>query len=445
MSFAVSICQNASMKDSETAMITAQDIDWMKAEVRRIHQVNRQVGYAAWCGFEFDFTCPSMGTYPFQWFWDSCFHAIALSHVDVAKAEAELFSLIKNQHSDGFISHVTFWQRDAYEALVSTYDIAFRNRYLSDEMQPPLLAEAVKAVASRGRGTSFLQEILPAVDRFYEWLHTVRNPFGDGLIRVLQPDETGLDHSPIWDEVLEITDEEHESWVRGWHLICDPYETVERDPKKMIAQNRFVVADVMFNTIYIENLRILGGLFLQIGDQTRANVYIHRAEVARACLERLCWDETDGLYYDVNGRENAKMRVNTVSSLMPILLQDTEGETFDRILHHILDPEEYWAKYPIPSVAMNHPSYRPDTVGGNLVWRGPTWLSSNWYLARGMSRHGHTDLARLIAHQSLEMVKTSGVREYYNPQTGVGHGALDFSWSTILIDLLVEVSAGADT
>ncbi len=132
--------------------ISAEDSLWLKKEVIRIHQKNRQVGHADWCGYSFDFTCPSTGTYPFQWFWDSCFHAIALSHVDIAKAEAELFSLLKNQRADGFISHVTFWQRDAYEEMVSTYDIAFRTRYLSDEMQPPLLAEAVQAVAQRGRG-----------------------------------------------------------------------------------------------------------------------------------------------------------------------------------------------------------------------------------------------------------------------------------------------------
>ena len=41
----------------------------------------RQRGHAAWCGFDYDFVCPSMGTYPFQWFWDSCFHAVVLSHL----------------------------------------------------------------------------------------------------------------------------------------------------------------------------------------------------------------------------------------------------------------------------------------------------------------------------------------------------------------------------
>ncbi len=427
------------MEPQQLAAPTANDLEWFRAEATRIHSINRQVGFAAWAQADFDFTCPSSATYPFQWFWDSCFHAIVLSHIDIAKAEAELLSLVQNQHPDGFISHVTFWQRDHYEHMVQTYDIAFRSKYLSDEMQPPLLAEAVAAVALRGRGQDFLREILPSVERFYEWLNNARNPFGDGLIRVVQPDETGLDHSPIWDEVMKIQDEEKESWIRGWHSICDPYDEFQRDTTKMIELDHFVVADVMLNTIYIENLEVLSKLFSQVGDSEKAQRYESRRDHARASLDDLCWDQEDGLYYDVNGRANHKMRTNTVSSLMPLLLQDLDIAKYQALMNHLLNPDEYWATFPVPSVAMNHPSYRPDVVGTNLVWRGPTWINSNWYIGRGLIRHGRLDLARHIAAQSVALMRQSGVREYYNPSTGVGRGAPDFSWSTILFDLLNEV------
>jgi len=418
---------------------TPEDLQWLKTVVTNIHIKNRQRGHATWSGHDFDFTCPSSVTYPFQWFWDSCFHAIALSHIDLAKAEAEIKSLLKNQHDDGFVSHVTFWQRDSFEEMVSTYAIAFRSKYLSDEMQPPLLAEAVQAVAQRGRGAEFINEVLPSVRRFYEWLHNVRNPFDDGLIRVVQPDETGLDHSPKWDELMNIQDEEHDSWDRGWHSICDPYDKFNRDPKKMIALNRFVVADVMVNVIYIENLRVLAELCLQVKDDAGAAIYIARAAKARDSLEELCWDETDGLYYDVNGKENQKLRVNTFTSLMPLLLADLAPKKVEALMAHLLNPDEYWAEFPIPSTAMNHPTYRPETVGGNLVWRGPTWINSNWYLARGLMRHGRVDLARVIANQSILAMRKSGIREYYNPQNASGRGAPDFSWSTILLDLVMMV------
>ena len=35
----------------------------------------------------------------------------------------------------------------------------------------------------------------------------------------------------------------------------------------------------------------------------------------------------------------------------------------------------------------------------------------------------------------------SGVREYYNSVTGMGHGAKDFSWATILLDRVIDLAA----
>jgi glycogen debranching enzyme len=184
---------------------------------------------------------------------------------------------------------------------------------------------------------------------------------------------------------------------------------------------------------------VLVDLCQQVGDSVGAAEYLARAKKARASLDELCWNEADGLYYGVNGKENKPLNVNTFMSLMPLLLSDLDKDKVDLLIARLLNPDEYWAEYPIPSVAMNHPTYRPDTVGGNLVWRGPSWMNSNWYIARGLKRHGRLDLARHIANQSIAMVQKSGFREYYNPQTAFGRGAPDFSWSTILIDLLDEV------
>lgn len=419
------------------SMNASADTEWLMREVNAVLERNRQRGHADWCGYDYDFTCPSINTYPFQWFWDSCFHAIAASHVDVQKGEAELKSLLKNQHPDGFISHVTFWQRDAFENMVSTYAIAFRNRNLSDEMQPPLLAEAVYAVAKRGRGAEFINEVLPQVKAFYEWLHTTRNPYGDGLVRVFQPDETGLDHSPKWDGLMKIGNWTVEEFNSGWRRICDPYDLYHRDPKKMVELNHFVVADVMTNTIYIENLRVLSDLCAQVGNMSDAAEYIKRADKAKESLIDLCWDATDELFFDAANVENVPLRTNTFTSLMPLLLEDLDSSMSEALIRHITNPSEYWAPYPIPSVAMNEPTFMPGTVGNILVWRGPTWLNSNWYLARGLIRHGRADLARIIADKSLELARKHGFREYYNPFTTEGHGAPEFSWSTILVDLFL--------
>jgi glycogen debranching enzyme len=152
-----------------------------------------------------------------------------------------------------------------------------------------------------------------------------------------------------------------------------------------------------------------------------------------------CYDPSAGLFFDLAGLREEPLRVNTVSSLVPILLEDIPPAAVEALIQHLTDRSEYGAPFPVPSVAMNEPSYLPPTADSKLVWRGPTWMNSNWYIARGLRRHGQTELARTIEDRSAQLVERSGFREYYDPMTGEGFGASDFSWTALVLDLLVTL------
>ena len=408
----------------------------MRESVRALYDRNRQRGHAAWCGYDYDFVCPSMGTYPFQWFWDSCFHTVALSHVDPERARSEVRSLLKNQQPDGFVAHVTFWQREAFEEMLKTYSIAYRTPYLSDCIQPPVLAEAVQAAARGAGGRAFLDEVLPKVRRYFDWLDRVRDPDRDGLIATLQPDESGLDHTPKYDAYLGIAGTDLEDFTAAWERVAGPYATVGRDPEKMFALDRFICEDVLVNTIYGENQRVLGELLESVGDAAGASAMRTRAAHTTEGLVSKCYDAEAGLFFDLAGRREERLRVNTVSSLLPLALPDIPARIAERIVGHLTDEREYAAPFPVPSVAMNEPSYVPGVVGTKLVWRGPSWMNTNWYLARGLRRHGRAELARHIEDRSGALVERDGFREYYDPGTGNGNGARDFSWTGVVVDLL---------
>ena len=61
----------------------------LEAGARQILLTNLRRGVADWNGKEFSFVVPSLRGYPFQWFWDSCFHAIALTHLDLDQEVTE--------------------------------------------------------------------------------------------------------------------------------------------------------------------------------------------------------------------------------------------------------------------------------------------------------------------------------------------------------------------
>jgi glycogen debranching enzyme len=408
----------------------------LRAAVINLYRVNRQQGYAAWRGIDYDFTCPALGLYQHQWFWDSCFHAVVLSRFDVPRAEAELETLLASQQSDGFIPHVTYWAGREPPTGTDSYRVASRSPWSSDSMGPPILAEAVAAVAARGRGVSYLREVLPRVRRYYDWCERVRDPDRNGLIAVLEPHETGTDQSPQFDAHLGVSGDDPMLFEAAWRGLMEAQAEVRWDARAIFGADQFVVEDVLVNALYAENQRVLGELLAQVGDVAGAAELRGRATRTETGLVERCWSASEGDFRSLAGQAEERLPGATVSGLMPLLLPRLPAAIAGRLAKRIADPREFATRFPVPSVSRLNPAYRPAPGGGSLLWRGPTWINANWYLARGLRRHGHDEPARAIEDASLELVERSGFREHYNPETGEGYGAKGFAWSGLVLDML---------
>src|SRR5438034_6428657 len=99
------------------------DISAVAADARRVLTANRQEGVSAWDNRAYNFVCPSPSSYPFQWFWDSAFHAIALLYVDPELAKQEIRCLLQAVQPDGFIPHMLLWEKSHHEAALHEYSI----------------------------------------------------------------------------------------------------------------------------------------------------------------------------------------------------------------------------------------------------------------------------------------------------------------------------------
>jgi neutral trehalase len=93
--------------------------------------------------------------------------------------------------------------------------------------------------------------------------------------------------------------------------------------------------------------------------------------------------------------------------------------------------------YPVPSYDRRAPDYSP-----NRYWRGPIWLNIDWLIWHGLRRYGFTAYARRVEQAMVELVRQHGFFEYFNPQTGQGHGTNQFSWTAaLLLDVLYSAAA----
>ena len=407
----------------------------LRARVAALYRANRRQGHAAWCDADYDYVCPSAETYPFQWFWDSCFHAIVLSHLDVGWAEAELRTLLRNQQPDGFVPHMTLWPAERPPDVTGPYRVAGRSPWLSASMQPPVLAEAVAAVAARGRGATYLREVLPAVRRFYEWCDRVRDPDRDGLIAIVEPHESGMDQTPAYDAYLGVAGGEPEDFEAAWRVVAESNAAAGHDTGAIIERDRFVVEDLAVNALYAANLRVLSGLLRQVGEIDAAARIDERADRTAAALLEHCWSSDDEDFHGLTGRDERRLPGGTVAGLLPIILGDLPAPIVDRIARRLEDPADFGPSHPVPSVSLSNPAYRRAPAGGTVLWRGPSWIGTNWYIARGLRRHGRAELATRIEDASLRLVERSGFREHYDAETGEGYGAKGFAWSALVLDL----------
>lgn len=401
---------------------------------RNLHQ-----GYDPYFRRHYAYVCPARRRYHWQWFWDSCFHAIAFSRLDLALAKQELLNLVSVQESDGFIGHVTHWGRRPILSIWGYFQSRLSLRpHHTALIQPPVLAYATWRVFQADEDKAFLREMLPRLNSYYRWLAEHRDPDGDGLISIITPYESGLDHSPAYDAILNVRSQRPSRVITelrlrlldARHLLLSPNYNLEH----ILAWDRFVLEDVLVNCSYAEGLWALSELNRAAAQPAQAAAWEDMAQGVEAGILDKCYDPATGLYFNLEGRAERQHPVLTVTALFPLILRSLPRARANGIVRHLTDPNEFWLAYPVPSVARSEPSFDPSRE--RFLWRGPTWLNTNWFLVRGLRLHGYGQLADTIAHRSAEMVLREGFREYYNPLTGQGMGVRGFGWSTLVVDML---------
>jgi glycogen debranching enzyme len=65
-------------------------------------------------------------------------------------------------------------------------------------------------------------------------------------------------------------------------------------------------------------------------------------------------------------------------------------------------------------------------------WRGPVWANVTWLTALGLELHGEQRAAQRLRDRMILAIEASGMREYFEPESGRGLGARDFTWTAAL-------------
>lgn len=420
------------------------------------------------------YTEPNAELYPHQWLWDSCFIAIGQSHFDVHRAEVEIRSLLRGQWANGMVPCIILRQDNHLKRpAFDRHDRIWRswlNPNAPEELatsgitQPPMLAEAVTRIGSKMNSHDkrrWYKQVYKSLVDYHKWLYSERDPHSEGLVLLIHPWEVGLDNTPPW--MSELNEHLLPWWIRslrlfkldtviGWFRSDNRF--VSKDERltnveamaffdvqrrlrrknyefsRYIDHSLFVIEDLTFNCILIRANSLLKEIASYIDEKLDEDL-IESMDKAEKALAQL-WDEYAEEYFCRDFISHRLIKESSIAAFMPLYSGAISKERAARIVESLENEHRFGTQYPVPSAPIDSAWFNP-----KRYWQGPTWINTNWLIIDGLKRYGFYDHAEALKETTIDLIKNSSFYEYFDPITGEGLGADNFSWTAaLLIDLM---------
>ncbi len=222
--------------------------------------------------------------------------------------------------------------------------------------------------------------------------------------------ESGLDNSPMYDDATY-------------------------DEKA----HQLAYADVGLMGMYIADCDALARIATVLNRSAEAAELRTRAAKYRASLSTL-WDADAGIFLNKDletGKLNHRL---SPTNFYPTLANAATPDQARRMIQdHLLNPQEFWGDWVIPSIARNDPAFKDQDY-----WRGRIWGPMNYLVYLGLRNYSSPELVsarKQVAQKSLELFlkdwRANGhVHENYNGATGSGDDVSNsdrfYHWGALL-------------
>jgi len=135
-------------------------------------------------------------------------------------------------------------------------------------------------------------------------------------------------------------------------------------------------------------METLADLSRKLQDTEGAQAWRRKAQGLAQRIESTLWSEMDKAWMD-KARDGKFVQTLTPAVWFPAFLGVSRDEERIRsvIEEHLLNPEEFFGAYPIPTVAYNDPAYNHD--GEGMYWRGQVWIVTAYSGLETLFRYGY--------------------------------------------------------
>lgn len=325
--------------------------------------------------------------------WDTFFAATLASIGDKDLAYANAMEILREETPEGFVPN--YARTGGWKS--------------SDRSEPPVGAITVLGIYDKFHDRWFLEDAFEPLLRWNRWWAEHRDIDGylawgsDGENQPANLDddsrgtrggailESGLDNSPMYDSAVY-------------------------DPKSHLLE----YADVGLMGMYIADCDALAQIAETLDKPSEAKELKDRAARYRAKLATL-WDEKTGIFLNKDLHTGQFSTRLSPTNFYPMLAKAATPEQAKRMVEkHLLNPDEFWGQYVIPSIARNDPAFHDQDY-----WRGRIWGPMNYLAYLGLLNYGDSATRGAFAQKSYDLFlkewsEKRHVHENYNAMSGTG-------------------------
>jgi hypothetical protein len=265
------------------------------------------------------------------------------------------------------------------------------------------------------RDKAFLKEMYDSSVRFYNFYTTNRDKDGDGLCE--------------WggEAILESV---RDALVAVWDQVGYP--------------SNFEGLDL--NCMLVMEAKSLEAMALELGLNDEAKKWKDDYEKRTNLINKYCWDPETGFYYQVNKTDHSftfktknDLKRMEIIGFLPLWAGVANKEQAASLVGHLTDPEKFWRKYGIPSLAADDPYYNDKGY-----WNGPVWVQWNYLIERGLLDYGYPKEAAELVDKVTEVMydrlsKDHNLWEFYSPDTLWGGHHKTYIWTGIVNRMMKDV------
>ncbi len=342
--------------------------------------------------------------------WDTFFNGLLAAEFNKELAYQQIYTILSEATDRGMIPNTN----------------AHRKKSL-DRSQPPVGSFCVWKLYEKFGEKDLLERSFDALYRWNRYWFQYRDGNRDGLL------EWGSDPYPQC-----YRGEEYAKLNYSYTLAAAKLES-GLDNSPMYDDARFDaclhtmdLCDVGLNSLYALDLLCLSKIADALGKKQMHDALIGEYFQMKRRMNDLLWNEEQGIYCNRfwSGKYSS---VLSPTNFYPMLAGIPDERQTDRMVReHLMNEEEFWGQYVLPSVSKKEASFLDDKY-----WRGRIWAPMNYLVFEALLASNRRKEARMLAEKGWNMF----VREWEQRQIisenyhADGRAADDpfYTWGALLV------------